>query len=173
MKDEIWRDVLGYEGHYLISNMGRVKSIKLKKNKILNPGRNSGGYLHVSLYKNKTQTSQLVHRLVAEVFLANTQGKRTVNHINGIKTDNMVSNLEWATYSENQKHAFANGLKCNKGLLNGQKNGQSKLTKDQVIEIRALCDLGVKRKDIILKMGLDVDPTRISAIKTRKSWPHI
>ena len=170
---EIWKDVLGYEGHYLVSNIGQVKSIKFKKNKILNPSTNNKGYLYISLYKNNTQIRRLVHRIVAEAFLSNPREKLTVNHINGIKTDNAVINLEWATYSENNKHAFANGLKCNKGLLNGQKNSQSKLTKDQVIEIRALCDLGVKRKDIILKMGLDVDPTRISAIKTRKSWPHI
>ena len=151
--------------------MGRVKSF-IRHNgtskRILKPRKNRGGYFYVILYKNKKPKSITIHRLVAEAFIKNPQGKRTINHINGVKADNRLSNLEWNTYSENHKHAYANGLKCAKG-----ENGPNKLTKKQVIEIRRLCAQGMKRKDIISKLGLDVTPNNISEIKARRSWPHI
>lgn len=116
---EIWKDIKGYEGVYMVSNMGRVKSLprytgaahecnleervltliekKDKKNKV--------GYLVVSLKKNKKPRSEYVHRIVAKAFLENPENKPTVNHINGNKHDNRVENLEWATYAENNQHA--------------------------------------------------------------------
>ena len=166
--NEIWKDVNGYEGDYQVSSLGRVKSFKYGKEKILKPGKGSRGYLTVSLSKNKKGKTIKVHRLVALAFIKNPQGKRTVNHINGVKADNRLSNLEWATDSENIKHAFANGLSCNKG-----ENGTNKLTKKQVIEVRRLSAQGMNRKNIISKLGLDVTPNNISEIKAGRSWSHI
>lgn len=92
------------------------------------------GYLRVALCFNGAYTKYLVHRLVAEAFLPNPESKPQVNHINGIKTDNRVENLEWCTSSENIAHAYATGLTIN----HGDNNGNSKLNEQQVHDIRAL-----------------------------------
>lgn len=85
-------------------------------NKFLNPFLNGRGYYHVEINKK----SFPVHRLVAVEFIPNPENKPCVNHINGIKTDNRVENLEWCTHSENTKHAYDNGLMSSrKGGLNG------------------------------------------------------
>lgn len=111
MKEE-YRDIAGYEGLYQVSNYGNIKRLgnnKTKKEKILKQ-KIDGGYLRVGLSKNNKQKYYLVHRLVAQAFIPNPDGKEQVNHINGIKSDNNVSNLEWVTCSENMIHAFRTGL---------------------------------------------------------------
>lgn len=101
-----WKDIKGYEGYYQISNHGFVKT--LRKDRMMKPGHNR--YLHVSLSANNKYSSQRIHRLIAEHFLPNPENKPEVNHINGIKTDNRVSNLEWCTHAENMTHAGQNNL---------------------------------------------------------------
>lgn len=108
MKTEEWRDVKGYEGSYQVSSEGRVFS--LKSGRELNAG-DSMGYPNVNLLKGGKQRSCKVHRLVAEAFIPNPLGMRTVNHIDGVKTNNAIENLEWATYSGNNNHAYKYGLK--------------------------------------------------------------
>ena len=114
---EVFVDIQGYEGYYQVSNYGNVKSldrvIKEKtgktqtlKGRILKPRINPGGYYHVGLGKNGTRATFAIHQLVARAFIPNPNKKRTVNHINGDKLSNSVSNLEWSTYSENLEHAF-------------------------------------------------------------------
>lgn len=119
--EEIWKDISGYEGLYQISNLGRVKSLPririgkgipyITKGKILknSPGA-TGGYLRVNLCKNYKQTFFYVHRLVADAFIPKIEGKNVVNHINGLKTDNRVENLEWSTIEDNLQHAIDNFL---------------------------------------------------------------
>jgi hypothetical protein len=127
--EEIWKDVIGYEGIYQVSNLGNIKSVYVDKT--LSPPINQYGYLYHGFRKNKKRNNILIHRVVAIAFLDNPNLKPCVNHKNGIKTDNRVENLEWVTYQENMNHSVFNNL-CAKG----EKIAQSKLTELQVSEIR-------------------------------------
>lgn len=107
--DEIWKDVVGYEGLYQVSNLGNVRSLNFNHKgicKALKPHINESGYARVVLWKNKKPKTLRVHRLVAQAFISNPENKKTVNHENGIKCDNRVENLSWATISENTKHMY-------------------------------------------------------------------
>ena len=115
---EEWRDVVGYEGLYQVSDQGRVKSLERKvpigygertvKERILKPKTDRYGYLIVSLYAGGKRKTLRVHRLVCEAFHENPDNKPQVNHINEIKTDNRASNLEWATARENSNFGTRN-----------------------------------------------------------------
>jgi hypothetical protein len=113
---EEWRDVVGYEGKYLVSNIGNIKSVK--RDKILTPKKNHDGYLRIQLWKNNKAVFVSIHRLVAESFIPNHENKPFVNHIDGTKNNNLVENLEWVTQSENVRHAWNNGF-CG-GSINGK-----------------------------------------------------
>ncbi|HBR6619823.1 NUMOD4 motif [Klebsiella pneumoniae subsp. rhinoscleromatis] len=135
-----WKDIHGYEGLYQISSDGRVKSLpflqrythwrtgeelfRQTKERILSVNIINSGYAVVQLWKNDKGQPFLIHRLVAEYFLQGSP-KLTVNHKDGNKLNNKVSNLEWASYSENLKHAVINGL-----------NHQAKAVVDPVTGIR-------------------------------------
>lgn len=102
---EIWKPIKDYEGLYEVSNLGRIKSLK-NKNKILSPRINSGGYNFAGLYNNGIRKYFSVHRLVAYSFLDEKDEQYAVNHINKIKTDNRLENLEWVSSRENVCHSF-------------------------------------------------------------------
>lgn len=108
--DELWLDVAGYENHYIVSNLGRVVSLKQPVRRLLRFGRKES-YPTVNLLKNAKQVTVCVHRLVAEAFLLNSDNLKTVNHKDGNKENNRVENLEWASYSQNNQHAYDTGLK--------------------------------------------------------------
>lgn len=117
---QLWADIPGYEGLYQINSIGEVRSlpkIRLIRNKqqfysmrLLKAAPTNNGYLIVSLWKNGEIKRCHIHRLIAETFIPNPLNKEQVNHINGVKSDNRIENLEWATQSENTIHAFKNGL---------------------------------------------------------------
>lgn len=107
-KNEKVKDVKGFEGLYLITSLGRVWSIRRKK--WLTPFDVGHGYSSVTLCYLGHETDRKIHRLVAEAFITNPEGKPQINHINGKKTDNRVSNLEWCTARENNQHASDLGL---------------------------------------------------------------
>ena len=117
LKNEIWKDVKGFENLYQISNYGRLKSIG-KNNHSKNNNKtiirktfpNRKGYLSCIIYNNNKKHNMRIHRLVAKTFIENPLNKEQVNHIDGNKQNNCVNNLEWCTNSENQLHAYKNGL---------------------------------------------------------------
>jgi len=109
---EIWKDIKGYDGLYQVSNFGRVKSLKrviIKKNnqkqivymKILKHRKDRDGYLQTRLFKNGKLKVFYLHRLVAIAFIPNPYNKLEVNHINHIRDDCNLTNLEWITHLEN------------------------------------------------------------------------
>ena len=93
--EEIWKDKKDYEGHYQVSNFGKVKSIKFGKEIILKLNKDKDGYLQVTLCKNNIKKVYKVHRLVAQAFLDNPYNLSQVNHKDEDKTNNNVDNLEW------------------------------------------------------------------------------
>jgi len=131
---EVWKDIDGYEGSYQISNLSRIKSLKRNittknnivlpiKERILKQAMSSTGYYIVAIQKEDKQQMFKVHRLIAIAFIPNPFNKRTVNHINGIKTDNRLENIEWATDLENTQHARINGYCSDEKEVNQIKDG--------------------------------------------------
>ena len=122
MENEIWKDVIGYEGLYQISNSGRVKSLgnnKFKKEKILKDCNDYRGYYKVSLSKNGNVKLRKIHQLVAIAFLNHKPdgtSKIVVDHINDIKTDNRVENLQIITQRENAFKTQGNYTSNYKGV---------------------------------------------------------
>ncbi len=169
LPDEIWRDVVGYEGYYKVSNFGRVKSFHKGKSKILKFGVSPFGYLRVVLCKDFKKKNRPIHILVAQAFIPNPDNKRQINHIDGDKTNNHVSNLEWATPAENIHHAFAMGLR-----KSGYEHFRAKFTPEQVREIRRDCvpgdsELGFKP----FAKKFNVTPKIISDAYYCKSYQNV
>lgn len=122
---EIWKDIVGFEGYYQVSNLGRVKrlprtsirsngksdhAIYRVKERIKNPQIQTQGYYHVALYRDGEYKICRLNRVVAIAFIPNPENKPEVNHKDGNKLNNRADNLEWVTGKENKKHARENGL---------------------------------------------------------------
>ena len=100
---EVWKDVKGYEGLYRVSNFGRIWSCRFGRE--ISPAKSTDGYYQIRFYVNKSKKLFSVHRLVAMHFIPNPENKAQVNHKDGNVENNRVDNLEWATQSENLRHA--------------------------------------------------------------------
>ncbi|CNL29804.1 NUMOD4 motif [Yersinia enterocolitica] len=167
------KDIPGYEGKYSITRDGRVWSHPrvdakgaTRKGKWLKSASGGHGYPHVSLYRNGIESKKTVHRLVAEAFIPKMDGKPDINHINGIKTDSRVENLEWVTRAENMQHAYDTGLNV---LPSGELNHFAKLTKEEVISIRNVHGLSMRE----LEEVYGVSRSHIWRIRNGKLWNHI
>lgn len=112
MSNEIWKDIVGYEGLYQVSNFGKVKNIKTLK--ILKPSLTYNGYEMVKLSKNSKVKNFRINRLVAEAFIPNPNNYPIVNHKDGNKLNNNINNLEWCSYSYNLIEAYRLKLKTSR-----------------------------------------------------------
>ncbi len=185
LEEEIWKDVSGYEGLYRVSSLGRIESTKTTYNfkyyktpekaytttiKMLSCQKNPvTGYVAVILCKNKVQKRLYVHVIVATAFLPNPENKKTVNHKFGIRHDNRLSQLEWATHSEQKLDAFKKGYsKTTKGI----QTWTSKLTED---DVKKICELyhagGTTTRQLADQFGIQ-NPT-VTNIINGKTWRHV
>jgi len=170
---EKWKPIKNYEGLYEISNYGRVRSLDRtikhptgKDNKryghIMKLKINKSGYYHIGLRKEGKRKWFTVHRLLALAFIENSKAKNQINHIDGIKTNNNIKNLEWVTIQENHDHAW------NTGLIKG------KLTEEQVLEIRRIYKKYSKEFGMpALAKKYKVDDSCICRIVNRKAYKNI
>jgi hypothetical protein len=139
---EQWRPVVGWEGWYEVSDHGRVRRVArgtgTEPGRILIPQKVKDGYLRVRLSRSDQQRWFGVHRLVAEAFIGPPPAGQECNHKSGDKADNWVGNLEWLTKQGNMQHAFRTGITQ---PLRGERHPMTKLTAEQVAEIRRLAGI--------------------------------
>jgi len=160
---EVWKDIKDYEELYYVSNLGRVKNSKglIKSNR---PCTN--GYLKTTLSKNGKKTTLLLHRLVANAFISNPNNYSQVNHIDGVKTNNLVDNLEWCDQKYNMQHALKTGLSPK-----GENSARAKHTEDQILQVIELYNKGYGRKEIIEITGVTFSV--VKGVRAKKRWKHL
>jgi hypothetical protein len=152
---EMYKPVKNFENRYLVNENGQIFSIL--KGKILKPMSHKLGYLYYDLRKDKKRKLYYVHRLVSEHFIDNPLSKKYVNHIDGNKKNNSISNLEWVTSKENVNHAIKTGL--------------IKRVKLKLDDVRIIKEL-IKRGDTCISISkkFNVTPGCISGIKYNNNW---
>ena len=183
METEIWKPIKGFEGRYEISNLGRIKSLRwmqkhhtgkmfLKRERLMSirVGTAFNGYSNVMLTGlDGIQIGLFHHRIIAEAFIPNPDNKPFVNHLNGIKIDNRLENLEWCTRSENAIHSFTIGLQDNKG----ENHPKHKLTNNQVLSIRLRYSIGESSWKIFKSFNGSQSYTNIKNIIAKRTWAHL
>lgn len=162
--EEIWKDVIGYEDEYMVSNTGKMFS--LKSGKQLKIYKDKDGYHKATFSRKQKKKLFLIHREVIKSFSTNPENKRCVNHKDGNKSNNAIDNLEWCTHKENISHADSTGLRN----IKGENNKISKLRSFEVLEIRSLYD-GSNKKYLAKKYN--VSEWNIKLIVELKAWKHI
>ncbi len=185
--NEIWKEIPDTNGFYSASNLGRIKSNDriittthnkprqlFIKGKILSQGnsisKSNVKYKKVVLVLDLIAKTNSVHRLVAKTFISNPENKPSINHIDGDGSNNCIDNLEWCTQSENLIHCYQVlkrlTAKCDK-------NGNSKLTREQVLEIRKIAEERGKyygRKELALKYNVSEGTIKEIITRRRNRW---
>jgi hypothetical protein len=167
--EEVWKDIKDFEGLYQVSNLGNVKRLKSKRvlsERLIGRSIDRYGYVKRVLSKNGKNFCFTEHRLVGMTFIENPEDKSTINHINGIKEDNRLENLEWNTNLENKQHAINSGLTNLKGI----RHPKCKLTEEQVLEI---IKIGFSQTRTSLSKKYGISRTNVLGIIRGKFWKHI
>lgn len=169
-----WRPVVGYEGWYEVSSLGGVRRVRHTRGtwagRVLTPSPDKWGYPIVGLYRENHRTVFRVHRLVLAAFSEPPVLQDWGHHKNGIKADNRLSNLEWATQTENTRHAVAMGLLVPvPPRLKGEQCPWAKLTEDDVLVIRAARGRVTGKE---LARQFCVSRSMISLIQAGNRWKH-
>lgn len=173
MSREVWRDTILCPKKYQVSNFGRYRSKDryinrdpnpyILKGRILRGCKAPSGYIQVQLGDKQER----LHRIVARAFIPNPENKECINHKDGNKTNNHVSNLEWCTRAENMRHAIKTGLLDNRG----ENCMHSKLSSMDVWEILFQSSIGITNKE--LSEYFKVSQSTICDIVNNRTWKHI
>lgn len=174
---EIWKDIENFK-NYQVSNLGNVRSLdrveffgchtRIRKGTLFTPQVNRDGYLKVGIRQNGKYVLKSIHRLVAEAFLPNENNLPQVNHKNGNKQDNTVSNLEWISAKDNCIHAIKTNLYQ---TARGESSNRSHLTESDIIKIREIYQ-SIKNYCEVARIFKISEATARAIIK-RETWRHI
>lgn len=163
----VWVKIPGWDD-YEIDEYGNVFS--LRRGRMMKTWTDGKKYPRLTLSNKTKEKSFMIHRLVALSFIPNPYGKISVNHIDGNKQNNHVSNLEWVTHSENMKHAYIHGLAIPPILPSGEKHPSSKLNHIDILMIRVLAENGFNNEQIAKRFKVsNAHISKILLNKTRKA----
>lgn len=162
LEGEIWKDVVGYEGIYQISNLCRIKSMPrlwklnskgktMMNEKILKWMTDFHGYLVVELRNNGDRKGGFSHRLIAQAFIQNPENKPEINHINGIKNDNRIENLEWCTKLENIQHSCRTGLRRDNRGITHYRSLPVMVIDEKNVSVTSYCSMSMAAKYLGVK----------------------
>jgi len=167
-----YKIIISTNGRYEINNNGDIRSTKTKQK--MHQSKAGAGYLRINAWINKKHITKYVHRLVAEIFIGSCPNNMEVNHIDGNKLNNNVSNIEYISHSENLKHAIKIGIRKPSHISRnvGENHGLSKLTNNDVIEMRRLWDTGNYTQSELSKT-FGINFRRVSCIVRGDSWKHL
>ena len=165
--EEIWRDIPGHDGSHQVSNLGRVRNPSIIRKQQIS----TTGYWTVNLPVAGKCTIRKVHRLEAIAFLPNPEHKRCVNHKDGNRLNNHITNLEWATHKENAQHAFKYLPRI---ILKGQECPKAKLSEADVMNILSLHAKGFSQRGIVKAVtNVNISRRNVRSIIDGTSWKHL
>jgi len=175
LEGELWKDVKGFENIYVVSNYSRIKSLirktktwQIHKEIIVSTNSKARGYVKFPAHKDGKRYNLLFHRIIAEAWIPNPNNFPDVNHINAIRDDNRIENLEWVTHSMNIRHAYKMGNKNQKG----EKNNSAKINQNIANNIRIYHEQfpHLSQKEIGKVFGLSRE--HIKDIVNYKTWNY-
>jgi hypothetical protein len=183
LESEIWLPIKDFEDYYEVSSLGRFRSkdriitryngiLEKKSARILKNNYYPNGYVQLILYVEKQRFNFIAHRVVSEHFIPNPNNLPVVNHLNSIKWDNRVVNMEWCTYKENSKHAFSN-VTWERDTACGERHANSKLSNEEVKHIKDNYNPLTINKELFSLYKHKISKPTFNKIGKGQTWKHI